>query len=366
MHNLIKEIKSENDDIEINEEELITIFDKTQNENISWIIRFFAGFGAWISMLTFMGFLALAELFESGEATLLVGIIFLAISLVLSNKINAHLFLEPLILALGMIGQGSIIGGSIILFDNFKGSDLTVIYVILLMMASIVFFFTKSHTQAFLSVISFCFAILGLCFQIDLFNFIHLFIGVFVFVFSALLLWENKVFILLSKFLNFYNTIILALVISITGLLATYSFASTNKYSLLDKEWGAFIEGSWISSMLIIACSIFVIYHLLKELTLDKNHFIFFFACLSLLLSLTFFISAGISWSFLVILLGVFRSQRIIIGIGIISFLYFLGLFYYGLHMTFLMKSITLIGSGFLFITIGILIRLKFLKHDEK
>lgn len=366
MHNLIEEIKSENQNMEINEEQLNTIFDKTQGENISWIIRVFAGFGAWLSMLTFMGFLGLARLFESGEATVFMGIIFLATSLIFSNKINHHLFLEPLILALGMIGQVLIVVGTFILFDNFKEDNLTVIYFILLIMASIVFLFTKSHTQAFLSIISFCFAILGLFFQVKLFDVIHFFIGVFVFAFSVLLLWEDKIFILLSKFLNFYNTVILALAISITGLLATYNFATTNKYSLLDKEWGAFIEVSWVSSILIIGCSILVIYHLLKELDLEKIHFIIIFGCLSFLLSLSFFISAGISWSFLVILLGVFRSQKMILGIGIISFLYFLGLFYYGLHITFLVKSIILIGSGLLFIAVGIFIRLKFLKHDEK
>lgn len=364
MHNLIEEIKAENQNLEINEQDLNTIFDKTQNENISWIIRIFAGFGAWLSMLTFMGFLGLAKLFDSGEATLFVGIIFLITSLIFSNKINHHLFLEPLILALGMIGQGLIILATDKLSSN--SNDELMISIVILIMAIIVFLFTKSHTQAFLSIIGFGFGILSFLFEFKLFGGIHLFIGLFVFAFSGLLLLENKIFTLFQKYLIFYNTIILALGISITGLLATYHLISINKYLLKSSQRSIFFEYGWISSILIIGCSILVIYHLLKELDLEKIHFIIIFGCLSLLLSLSFFISAGISWSFLVILLGVFRSQKMVLGIGVISFLYFLGLFYYGLHMTFLVKSITLMVSGFLFIVVGIFIRLKFLKHDEK
>ncbi len=363
MQRLINDIRKDCPELEVNSEQLQHHIDEMQTENISWMIRTFASIGAWFGMITFMGFLGAVGFFDDDNILIVTGILFIIGSLTLPNFKIKNLFLEPISLGLGLAGQGM----CLIAIDGFFSykNELLAICFVGLIVETIFIVFTKSQTQRFLATIAFGYCVLGVLFELDLFAGVHFFIGLLIVATTLLLLFEDKIMNEYPKLLITYNTFTFALSISVSCLVAIHAFLITSSYKVRHSEKYPFIEYDWIVSVMAIGCAIYTVYHLLKEHNMRKYFEVFMIGTSVLLIS-TFFMSAGISWAFLLIILGVLRSQKIILTIGVVCFLYFLNLFYYSLEISLLNKSIILMISGALFAAIGLFIRLKLSQHDEK
>ena len=308
-------------------------------------IKLLAFAGALVGACMFLVFLFIADVIRSGQSLFTLGLVFWGVSLAMSyTKETKGLMYEPSLLVLNIFGK------LLILFSEtiFDYEHRTLGYFILfLAIEGITLIISKNLITRFFAAVLLPCLLVGTFWKLEIYESIHFVVG-----FTAWLcawLWSEESFIL-SKYprnISYFYPLGFGLAIALIIVLSTNVYREFS--DTYFKHW-------WISSVLIWALLWQQVRYIVKLLQIPSKWHILIYLALILLLSPTIF-TPGVSFSLLIIVVG-FRVGNVWLStLGIIALFFFVNAFYYNLNLSLLLKSITLMIAGVLFIGLFFVIK---------
>ncbi|MBC5992744.1 DUF4401 domain-containing protein [Pontibacter cellulosilyticus] len=302
--------------------------------------------GGFLAASTFLGFLGAAGLYESGVAMMVVGVMFLVgAEWLIQHKKDAMAdsigvsfnLMGYLLLAIG-VGQLT--------------ESTSAVCGVLACAAVLVLLFSESAICVFVSVLVLNGSLLGLIYDNKVYNVAHGLVVLLAAVLTYMSLYEAKLITASPKVNLKYRPVRMGVVFSLVVTLALF---------VHQKFLSSQIEHFWISSLFLIACFLYLVYHVMKDaaITNIKTQAAFYTCCV-LLLAPTI-LTPSIPGALLVLLSSFYIGHRPGFWVGLLALVYFVILYYYDLNMTLLAKSGVLVASGLLFLG-GFVLLNKFLK----
>jgi hypothetical protein len=290
---------------------------------IPWFIRLITIFGSIVAALVFVGFLALAGLLNSGSGLIAAGVILMVIGAIIALTMIENPLMEPFLISASLLGQILFAVGLYMTTSSMKTVSAVGIGVEL-----VLFLLFRSQVQRFASVILLFLCWLGLLWNTELFEASHALIGAACVAMIALFYSEEQLAVLGVRVSSFFAPTMMGLVFALLAL--TILSINNTWFDVAIFHW-------WISTLLILACLMAVLWDSLRELKVKHSTVVILLAAVIGILAPTIQnpgVAAGV---FLLVLGGVF-------------FAVFIASFYYSLQMTLLSKSYIMLSTGGLFL----------------
>ncbi|QIL38368.1 DUF4401 domain-containing protein [Pedobacter sp. HDW13] len=119
----------------------------------------------------------------------------------------------------------------------------------------------------------------------------------------------------------------------------------------------------WVSSLIIMAATIYNISSIIDFLKLKTGQFIIYIFAITILASVIF--APSICGAILILIVGIHVGHRLTIVFGIVALFYFVGQFYYDLQYTLLTKSIIMICTGALLLVVAYIFNRQIRSYDK-
>lgn len=323
-----------------------------------WYIKGLVGIAAWIAALFIGIFLGLTGWWAIPNAMLQLGIILTVGAIVLKRLLPRSIFWGQLTFAAILTGQGLLIGDfywrsltdDFVLWSFFtsvdawyKGMGATALFVIALEL--LIFALYPDALHRMLSIFAITTAVLFLIYLHEQWDWIH---GVtFALALGALLSWQYELHLLASRWRPFRSPLGYGLALALFGL----CLLSLDDVSLWSTRW-------WLSTIGFTILLLYLALTLLQELERPVVSLVGLWALGAVaLLVIPAYQTPGILAEILVLLLGYWRNNVLLMGLATAFLLFFLSAYYYYLDITLLNKSYILMGTG------AVLLVLRFLFH---
>ncbi|RKZ41229.1 MAG: hypothetical protein DRQ49_05785 [Gammaproteobacteria bacterium] len=303
-----------------------------------WFISVLIGFGAWMAIIPFIGFLAAIDVLNSPSSAIVVGALLIIGTVLLHYFKRNSLFFNQLALALNLTGQILLIVGIAV---ETKGVAIPALATWFLEIVLISVYWDR--IIRFLGVIIATLAALVLLYDFHLYQGIHVFIVLFAA--SALWYWIAEPNHLTNEFMaSLYKPLGYGFVIAMQTVLLL-SILPDAKF-IPPVTW-------WYSTLGLMVVLLMLEYHLLQInlIPISSLESVVILAGTGLV-ALLLYQSPGIIAAIIVLLLGFQRGNRVLMGLSIIFLTIFFIAFYYHLDITLLMKSITLMSAGLSLLTL--------------
>jgi uncharacterized membrane protein len=320
-------------------------------ENTSSLpIKVLSIFGSFLATLAFLGFLLIAELYDTEIGILLLGIGFLSSSIFL-NKRYDKLIIDTFSISLYVTGFALF---AFALADMKVDENIIALLNCLIAFSSLII--TQNFILPFISILTMSGSIIFLICANDANDLIHLYITAYTVGLAYIFLHEGNIISSSNRLSKLYNPLRIGIIFSLL-----FGLISIGKRHLIPITQ----EYIWISSIVIISVILYVVSIIIKmnEISSTKSKVVIYVLS-SLTLLLTIF-SPSISGAILILLLSFLVNYKSGFVIGIISIIYFISQYYYDLNLTLLTKSLLLCSSGILFLLFYIFI-IKNVRADEK
>ena len=311
-------------------------YQNQKGESTSLVIKVVSVLGGFMASSSFIGFLALGGLFDSGIALLVFGIGFIAAALWINQLKN--LLVDTAIISgfvIGFVLTG--IGINIL-----HGGDNT-ICITLISLAICALCITRNYLLCFISLLIINGSLLVLIGIHNSYNLVHLYITGNAIAYTLMILYEARLITAYPSLSKLYNPIRIGLVFSLVAGLVIAGIKDVFPVSYYSNG---------ISSVVLM---ILVVWMESKVTALVKvsgsTYKIIIYAATILVMLPTLF-SPAVSGSLLIILLSFYVNHKTGFGLGIMSLMYALWQYYYDLHFSLLTKSLILMGSGILFLIV--------------
>jgi len=309
---------------------------KKQGENKSSLaIKILSIFGGIIATSAFLGFLAIAGLYNSEEGLLIFGIGFIITAIWLNREYD-KLIIDTFSISIYVIGFTLLVFGLLEM-----DVDKNFIAVLIIMIALCSLFIIQNYILSFISVLTINASLLTLIISNDLYNLIHLYIAFNTILLTYCFLNEAKIITSNNKLSKLYNPIRIGLIFS---LLFGLIIIGIKDLIPISQNY------VWLSSVIMVFIILFLVKTITKITKIEtlKNKLMIY--SLSVLILIPTVFSPSISGAILIILLSFFVNYKTGLVIGIVSLIYFISQYYYDLNFTLLTKSIILFSSGIVFI----------------
>jgi len=323
---------------------------KDAGKNQSLSVKILSVFGGILASLAFLGFLTVTKLFDSAAGLLIFGSFCIAGAALINIKFNTiitdTLSVSFFIIGFILLGFG---------FDRLEMNH-NVIYIIFIITALCSLFIVRNYIISFISVTVINGCILMLIITGKNYDLIHLYVSVIAVIFTYYFLKEAKIITIKKVFSKLYNPVRAGL---------TFSFLAG--LVLLGKK-GLFLityDCIWLSSIIIISAIVYLAYILFDILNITKIQYRIPVCIFTVLALLPTALSPAISGALLIILLSFLVNYKTGLSIGIISFIYFISLYYYDLNFTLLTKSMLLFSSGIIFIILYLFTRNQLMRNEK-
>jgi uncharacterized membrane protein len=307
-----------------------------EKESTSLGIKVLSVLGGILASIAFLGFLAIGGLFDSGPGLLIFGTICI-VAAHLINKLGLLIIdtvaISVFLIGFTLIGLGikELNGGDNMICLSFIGIALTSLFV------------TRNYMLSFLSLLIINGSLISLMMVHDVYNLIHLLIILNAAAYTWIILGEASIITRFPKLIDLYEPIRAALVFSLIAelvMVGLWRFFPTDFYTV------------WITTAAIIVMLVLMIRKLIELLNLTKmTQKIFVYAATLLVLAPTLF-TPSLAGAVLIILLSFYVNHKTGFALGILSFIYFIGQYYYDLSLTLLDKSLILMTVGVVFILV--------------
>ena len=324
---------------------------KTDKLESPWYVKVLLAFSGWLAALFLLSFIGTVffAVIENSAASFIVGGIMIGVTYRLL-RMPKNEFYEHLSLALSLTGQMLVTRA---IFD-FSG-DLSATFWLLTallqaLLAIVIPNFTHRVFSAFIAAFSFAIAL-------AIMGTPHVFSSIIMFIVSWLWLNEFRYPQHLRKTQAIGYGLVLAL-ISLTGtVLYGYNITEWQLTSSQPEPW----VQAWMSEALIGVVMLYVIWQLLQRhhqtISAQLTAGILLAALLLCAASME---APGITVGITILLLGFAGSNRTLLGLGIVSLLFYISSYYYFLDVTLLAKAQTLFLIGLtLLATHGLMLRIK-------
>jgi uncharacterized membrane protein len=307
---------------------VLEVLEEKEDTSSPWYVRFFIGLSAWIAALLLVLFLSLADILTNEAGALFVGLIFIAIAVVLNRAGPRNDFSNQLGLALSLAGQVLVI---MALFYYFE--DTFLLPLLILILESILIFAYEDQLHRFLSTIVILGTILMVMFDQKALELVHVVIlGLAI---GSTVFQETEIKFQLSGSDRLIKPVGYAMIVFLLGLLILPLIED-----LKVRYW-------WFTAVLLL----FVLLYLIWEISSDLKMKLTETAMPWLIAGCVILVfpalrMPGILGALIILLLGFWRSNKVLIGLASVFLLFYLGAFYYSLEWTLLVKSIALMLTG--------------------
>lgn len=309
-----------------------------------WYVKGLVGIAAWIAALFIGTFLGAANLIDSYESMLILGAVLTVAAIVLKRLLPRSIFWGQLAFAVILAGQGLLIGG----FTWWNDNTTTTAFFVMALEAAI-FLLYPDALHRMVSVLAITGAALLVLYDQELREWVH---GLtFVLAVGAIAVWQQELRLLASRWHGFRAPLGYGLALALFGL-CLLPIADDFLFSFWSGQW-------WISAAVLAVVLLYLAFTLLRELERPLISPVGLWAVGAVaLLSIPAYQTPGILAAVIVLLLGYWRNNVLLMGLATAFLLFFLGVYYYFLDITLLNKSYILMGTGV------VLLVLRFLFHQ--
>ena len=314
------------DDYENTTLELVS---EEERSDSPWYVRFFIGLSAWIAAILFIAFLFMANILQDEEIGFIAGLVFCVIAVGINRLGPQNPFLGQLGLALSLAGQILVLIGLYSILDY----EIIPTALGLIILELVLLWLYNSGLHRVISTLVILGGILAIFLDLEVLEgAIHFFVFALGAGIVALHYWENH--LVVAGLENLIRPINIGIAVFLLGLLVL---------PLSD----AFEIHWWVTSLMLSAALIFLTLQIVKDLGLGLRS-----GAVPWLLAgcVVLFIPAtrmpGILSALIVLLLGFWRNNRLLIGLAGVFLVFYLGALYYSLEWTLLVKSFALMGTG--------------------
>jgi uncharacterized membrane protein len=293
-----------------------------------WYVRLFAGFGAWTAAILLVAFLFAAEIVENEGVALVLGLMLCAGMVALSRTRSTNDFVQQLGLSLSLVGQVLFAFGVGELSNELVATALAVIMLQLVLLVSY-----ADQFHRFLSGLWIIGAALVILADADRFNLIHVLIVGLAVLLTLIISYEYE--LLVSRWWEIIHPVGYAATVALLGLL------------VLPLQTELAIQWWWFTAVALLAILGGVIWRIAADLALPADRrqlgILLVLGAGLLILSVKM---PGVAAALLVLVLGYWRSNHILLGLAAAFLVFYLGAYYYTLELTLLNKSLLLLGTG--------------------
>jgi hypothetical protein len=324
-----------------NSDDTVAAFIENLHEAQPWYIRTMVGFGAWLASLLLIGFVGSIG-FAADSGFVFVGVLFLGAAIFARMK-SANDFLVQCALASSLAGQAVLAYGIV---EVSGGKDFESLLSIVIVLNGILFFVFPDRIHRVLSILIAMSSAGFLLYFWELSAVVPL-VGPLVAAAMVFFYKRQGLFIEHGK-----GHLIRPL---ITGLMLTaFGFLLLSTVYILPEIRldFAFYPRPWISSILLGALLLYVGNQVWSQIgggTGYREMAVFY----GLLVAITAAAWAipGLLLALIVIMLGASSGNRVFIGSGIAFLVVFIACYFYGIQLSMLTKSITLVATGAVVLT---------------
>lgn len=317
----------------INDRELVQKTLDDFDQDTPWYIRTLVGLGAWFSSLFFIGFIA-AVSFRSEIGMVLLGVTLLAVGIGLRAKQKGDFWVQ-LTLAMGLSGQSMLLYG---VSESLNISGFENVLILNLMLCCGLFWVFPDRIMRVLQLLFAGASLIVLIYTWEAKLLLPL-IGPAAALGMVMLEETRSHWISKGQYERFAP-------LQIGLMLAACGYLSLSTVYLLP-ELSRDIElypNPWMSTILLGGILLFGSRKLWRAVLPTTAQWLGFGLC-ALVIGVSWY-NPGLLLAFIILLMGVQRGREGILGFGLTYLIAFLGMYFYGIEVTFLTKSITLIGAG--------------------
>ena len=304
-----------------------------------WYVRTMQGIAGWIGALFVMGFFGAIfnDLLENETVALIVGILLCALTGFIFRIARYNDFAQQFGLALSFAGQGLFMFG---LFEMVEQDAQQLVFFIVFLFQAILCVFIANSIHRVLTCLAAMTALMLFLHSLGIYGLIS---GI-----SALglaLIWNNQAYWAIHGFILRpigYGLALALLQFEVIHLFLGLDFGDWLK---TEKTW-MMLYAPLIGTALVAMTFIWVIIELLKKYNALNTRVALFALMIAIVLCLLSFVAKGLVTSLLILVLGFNSQSRVLMGLGLVALLGFLGRYYYLLEFTLLFKSIVLFVTG--------------------
>jgi uncharacterized membrane protein len=304
-----------------------------------WFIRILLGGSAWIASILFLVFVFGFLRIDSKEAMLVTGTIMCILGIIFSRNTIKNEFLNQLVLVISFAGQVMFIIGLGEMFSWFRRSDVN-FYLWIFLFEAVLIAFNRNFLHIFVSGVIAIGMLYLTVYQEKMFQGIDILIILttiaVIFIWFSETLWIGRSQAKILRPIGYACTISLLFLIILPSSLGMHMFWLHGK-----------IIGGTISKTGIIVTAFLLAYMLLHHYKMERNVpiSIIIFGSI-LLIAIPSWQAPGILIALIVLVLGFYRGNRVLIGLALPALAFYLSAYYYSMQETLLTKSIYLMATG--------------------
>jgi hypothetical protein len=309
---------------------------KNMNAVQPWYIRTLVGFGAWLASILLIGFVAGIGV-STGGGYVVIGL-GLIVAAVFARRGSGNDFVVQSSLACSLAGQALLAYGVV---DMSGGDEFEGVLSIAMVISAILFFIFPDRIHRVLSVLIATTSLSILLYVWEL----NVIVPVLGPAYAAVLIFLHKrqgQFLAQGKG-HLVRPLLTGMMLSAFGFLLL-----STAYVLPELELNfSFYPRPWISTILLGALFLYLGTQMWPQLTAGKNSVATpVLYGLMLVVIATAWAAPGLLLALVVVLLGASSGNRMFIGAGITFLTVFIATYFYGIEITMLTKSVTLVSSG--------------------
>jgi uncharacterized membrane protein len=307
-----------------------------------WYIKVLLGFSGWIAALFFLGFTALAAevLWKNAAAALTVGSLMVGGAFALL-RIPKNKFLEHMAFAISLAGQAWIIFSFFKVLEESWASIFMLIGLLQLFLVVAMPNFVHRVFSTFGATVAFSITLIHL-------NIPYLFTSVTMLAIVWLSLHEFHY----PQHIRTMQAVIYGLILAVVPLHGSSRFGTHLLEWSLYNRTEPWVQ-AWMGELLTGLVTVYLVAQLL--LRFYPNLFTrtpLLILAGTLLICIVSLEAGGLTIGFVILLLGYARSNRLLMGMGVIALLFYISSYYYLLNTTLLNKSISLLVIGIVLLTL--------------
>jgi len=319
-----------------NSDDTVTAFFEKLHEMQPWYIRTMVGFGAWLASLLLIGFVGSIG-FAADIGFVIVGGLFIGGAIFARLKLGND-FVVQSALASSLAGQALLAYGIV---EVTGGNDFESVLGIVIVLNGILFFVFPDRTHRVLSILIAMSSLGFLLYSWEL-NAVVPILGPVIAAAMVFFYQRQGVIIARGKG-HLIGPLVTGLMLTAFGFLLL-----STVYILPELRWEfAFYPRPWISSILLGALLLYVgtrVWPQIGDVAGSRERAVFY----GLLVAITAAAWAipGLLLALIVIMLGASSGNRVFTGAGIAFLVVFIATYFYGIQVSMLTKSITLVATG--------------------
>ena len=319
-----------------NSDDTVVAFFENLHETQPWYIRTMVGFGAWLASLLLIGFVGSIG-FAADTGFVIVGGLFI-VGAILARLKSGNDFVVQSALASSLAGQALLAYGVV---EISGGKDFESVLSIVIILNGILFFVFPDRTHRLLSILI-ATSSLGFLLYAWEFNAIVPVLGP-VFAAAMVFSYKRQGAIIAGGKGDLIRPLVTGLMLTACGFLLLSTVYILPELGLKF----AFYPRPWISTVLLGALFLYTGTQVWSQIgAVAGSPGMGIFYGLLVVITVSAWAIPGLLLALIVIMLGATSGNRVFIGAGITFLVVFIATYFYGIQVSMLTKSISLVATG--------------------